>query len=84
MTASAEKLVKQTIKLLAKIHSLDYDELKHDAKKLVKENNFLRAINDLRRANAVSDVKEVETTLENIVGAWPSLVFLNQNSFLMQ
>ena len=50
-----------------------------NAKKLVKENNFLRAINDLRRANAVSDVKEVETTLENIVGAWPSLVFLNQN-----
>lgn len=49
------------------------------AKNVVKENNFLRAMNDLRRANAISDIKEVETTLENIVGAWPTLVYLTQN-----
>ena len=49
------------------------------AKKVVKENNFLRAMNDLRRANAISDMKEVELTLENIVGAWPTLVYLTQN-----
>ena len=48
------------------------------AKGVVKENNFLRAMNDLRKANAISDVKEVELTLENIVGAWPSLVYLTQ------
>jgi hypothetical protein len=33
---SAEKLVKQTIKLLAKTQDLDYEELKMDAKKLIK------------------------------------------------
>ena len=36
MSTSAEKLVKQTIKLLAKTLELDYDELKIDAKKVVK------------------------------------------------
>ena len=36
MSTSAEKLVKQTIKLLAKNLDLDYDELKMDAKKVVK------------------------------------------------
>ena len=36
MSTSAEKLVKQTIKLLAKTLELDYDELKMDAKKVVK------------------------------------------------
>jgi hypothetical protein len=36
MSTSAEKLVKQTIKLLAKSLELDYDELKLDAKKVVK------------------------------------------------
>ena len=36
MSTSAEKLVKQTIKLLAKTQELDYEELKIDAKKLIK------------------------------------------------
>lgn len=49
------------------------------AKGVLKETNFLRAMNDLRRANAISDMKEIEVTLENIVGAWPSLVYLTQN-----
>ena len=36
MSTSAEKLVKQTVKLLAKSLDLDYDELKMDAKKVIK------------------------------------------------
>ena len=36
MSTSAEKLVKQTIKLLAKNLELDYDDLKMEAKKVVK------------------------------------------------
>ena len=36
MSTSAEKLVKQTIKLLAKTQELDYEELKVDAKKIIK------------------------------------------------
>jgi len=35
-STSAEKLVKQTIKLLSKTQQLDYEELKVDAKKLIK------------------------------------------------
>jgi len=36
MANSAEKLVKQTIKVIAKIHELDYEELKMDTKKLIR------------------------------------------------
>jgi hypothetical protein len=36
MDTSAEKLVKQTIKLIAKVHGLDYEELKMDAKKVIR------------------------------------------------
>jgi hypothetical protein len=36
MTTSAEKLVKQTIKTIAKKHDLDYSELKTENKKIVK------------------------------------------------
>ena len=36
MATSAEKLVKQTIKLLSKTQDLDYEELKVDAKKIIK------------------------------------------------
>jgi hypothetical protein len=36
MSNSAEKLVKQTIKLLSKTQELDYEELKLDAKKLIR------------------------------------------------
>ena len=36
MTTSAEKLVKQTIKLLSKTQELDYEELKIDAKKVIR------------------------------------------------
>jgi hypothetical protein len=36
MSNSAEKLVKQTIKLLSKTQDLDYEELKVDAKKIIK------------------------------------------------
>lgn len=49
------------------------------AKGVIKETNFLRAMNDLRRANAISDMKEIELTLENIVGAWPTMVYLTQS-----
>ena len=36
MSTSAEKLVKQTIKIIAKTQDLDYEELKVDAKKMIK------------------------------------------------
>lgn len=36
MSTSAEKLVKQTIKVISKIHEIDYEELKMDTKKLIR------------------------------------------------
>lgn len=36
MATSAEKLVKQTIKVISKAHGIDYEELKMDTKKLIK------------------------------------------------
>jgi hypothetical protein len=36
MDTSAEKLVKQTIKLISKVHGLDYEEVKMDAKKVIR------------------------------------------------
>jgi hypothetical protein len=36
MDTSAEKLVKQTIKLVAKVHDLDSEELKMDTKKIIR------------------------------------------------
>jgi hypothetical protein len=36
MSNSAEKLVKQTIKILSKTQELDYEELKVDAKKIIR------------------------------------------------
>ena len=36
MSTSAEKLVKQTIKFISRVHDLDYEELKVDAKKVIK------------------------------------------------
>jgi hypothetical protein len=36
MSNSAEKLVKQTIKIIAKTQDLDYEELKVDTKKIIK------------------------------------------------
>jgi hypothetical protein len=36
MSTSAEKLVKQTIKVISKIHEIDYEELKMDTKKIIR------------------------------------------------
>jgi hypothetical protein len=48
------------------------------AKCMVKENIFAKAMNDLRHANAISDPRLIESTLENIVGAWPDVLYLTK------
>jgi hypothetical protein len=69
-----------------KILSFNWDVLSHEitysrkgAKNLQKESAFVRAIADLRRQNAVSDNSALEETLENIVGTWPSLLYLTHD-----
>jgi hypothetical protein len=66
MSNSAEKLVKQTIKIISKTQNLDYEELKMDAKKLIRAaRNFdetllgmMEEIMDLGNVGAEEELEE--------------------------
>ena len=65
MTNTAEKLVKQTIKIIAKSQDLDYEELKHDAKKIVKaarnyDDNLLGMMEEIMDLGNVGSPEELE------------------------
>jgi hypothetical protein len=55
-------------------HEIKYS--RNGAKNIQNEAAFARAISDLKRYNAISDNAGLETTLENIVAAWPQLLYL--------
>ena len=61
-----------------KVPSSDVTYQRSKMKKMVKEGIFAKAMNDLRYANAISDANLIETTLENIVGAWPNVVYFTK------
>ena len=42
------------------------------------ESNWVRAVSDMRRFNALSENTSLQTTFENVVSAWPDLLFLTQ------
>ena len=65
MANSAEKLVKQTIKLLSKTQELDYEELKVDAKKLIRaarnfDENLLGMMEEIMDLGNVGSEEELE------------------------
>ena len=65
MANSAEKLVKQTIKLLSKTQELDYEELKSDAKKLIKaartfDENLLGMMEEIMDLGNVGSQEELD------------------------
>jgi hypothetical protein len=65
MSNSAEKLVKQTIKLISKTHELDYEELKLDAKKLIRaarnfDENLLSMMEEMMELRNVGSEEELE------------------------
>ena len=65
MSTSAEKLVKQTIKLISKTQDLDYEELKIDAKKLIKaarvyDETLLGMMEEMMDISNVSSPEELE------------------------
>lgn len=69
-----------------KILSFNWKTLDHEVKtlreeaKLLSQNpNFMRAVSDLKRHNNVSDDAALQETLENIVGAFPSVIYLTQS-----
>ena len=65
MSTSAEKLVKQTIKLIAKTQDLEYEELKIDAKKLIKaarvyDESLFGMMEEMMDISNVSSPEELE------------------------
>ena len=40
------------------------------------ENNWVRAVTDIKRFNALSENSSLETAFENVVSAWPDLIYL--------
>ena len=65
MSTSAEKLVKQTIKLIAKTQDLEYEELKIDAKKLIKaarvyDESIFGMMEEMMDISNVSSSEELE------------------------
>ncbi len=67
----------------AKILQWDWKTLNTDVKvlreqvlNLSSDQNFMRAMSDLKRENALSDNKSMQTVLEHIVAAWPNLLFV--------
>jgi hypothetical protein len=64
-SVSAEKLVKQTIKLLSKTQELDYEECKMDAKKLIKagrnfDESLLGMMEEIMELGNVGSREELE------------------------
>jgi len=43
-----------------------------------RDANWIRAVNDLKRANALSDNTGLQNTFENVAAAWPDLMFLTR------
>ncbi len=69
-----------------KILSFNWKTLDHEVKvlrakvkTLHENNNFVRAMADLKRFNNISDDSALQETLENIVSAWPDLIYLSQD-----
>lgn len=60
-------------------HSKFIQESRESAKGIMRESNWVRAVNDLKRLNAISDNQGLQTTLENVAAAWPNLLFLTEN-----
>lgn len=65
MSTSAEKLVKQCVKLIAKTQDLDYEELKSDSKKVIKmarshDENLGLVMEELLELGNVGSPEELE------------------------
>jgi len=74
-----------------KVLSFNWDTLDHEVKvvrskmKNVKEdNNFVKAMADLKRYNNISDNSSLETTLEAIVTRWPDLIYVTEEELATQ
>jgi hypothetical protein len=74
-----------------KVLSLNYDTLNTDVKvvrnkmkNLKEDNNFARAMADLKRYNNISDNASLEATLEAIVTRWPDVLYVTEAELASQ
>lgn len=44
-----------------------------------QKSNWLKAVNDMRRFNAMSSHGDLQTCFENVVAVWPNLLYLSRN-----
>ncbi|MCK9459656.1 MAG: hypothetical protein M0R80_08460 [Proteobacteria bacterium] len=67
-------------------HMLDTDcqTKRWAAKGLSEDAQFCKAVNDLRRQNALSDATALEEALENVVSNWPNVLYLTQTELAQQ
>lgn len=61
-----------------KTMNTDVKVLRGSAKRLSENQDFCKAVVELKRYNALSDDAGLETTLENIVGRHPEVLYLTQ------
>jgi hypothetical protein len=66
------------IKAQSEKHTRFISESRESAKLVAREGNWVRACTDLKRFNAISDNKALETAFENVASAWPNLLFLTE------
>lgn len=52
--------------------------LRNEALSLAGDQTFVKAMSDLRRQNRLSDSQGLSEVLENVVGAWPHVIYATQ------
>ena len=74
-----------------KILSFNWDTMDHEVKcmrskmKNIKEDqNFIKAMADLKRYNNISDNTSLESTLEAIVTRWPEMIYMTESELATQ
>jgi hypothetical protein len=70
------KLLMLQYKDMANVMGCRMDALKEDYD---VESNWVRAINDLKRFNAMSDHNSLQTAFENVITVWPKLLYLTRD-----
>jgi hypothetical protein len=56
----------------------DNTVLRAKMKNLAEDNNFCKAMRDLKQCNALSDNDKLQNVLEAVVARWPNIIYLTQ------
>jgi hypothetical protein len=67
------------LKAQSEKHNRYIQENREKAKMVVREGNWVKAVTDIKRFNALSDSESLQNAFENIAAAWPQLLFLTES-----